>query len=239
MNLNKNYYQILQVDLQSNSDIIKKSYYKLSFKHHPDKQGDPEMFAEITEAYDVLSNTELRNEYDVKSKFGRNYDELQELFLVNLEFDYNKENEKFEDFKKNSVLNIIVDIDDTFTGQIEYSRWVTCKSCSGTGKDQKSKLVVKDEFGNIKAVFDSNEGCDFCEGLGKDAWDRQCTFCFGQGKIGSQNCTTCQGKKRILGKQKLTKIELDKNSNETIIKAMGHFSKYEPGKVGNLILRKI
>jgi DnaJ-class molecular chaperone len=238
MNLQKNYYQILGVDHQSDDNTIKKSYYKLSFKHHPDKNGDPEMFSEITEAYDTLTNSQLRAEYDLKSKFGRNYDELQELFIVNVEFDFNKENAKFEDFKKNSVLNIIIDVDDSFTGKIEYSRWVLCKKCNGSGKDLKSKFVIKDEFGNVKGVFDSDEGCDFCEGTGKDHWGRKCGFCFGQGKIGSQDCETCKGEKRILGKQKLSKIKLNKDSKETIIKAMGHFSKNEPGKVGELILIK-
>ena len=237
MNFHKNYYQILGVDHQSDDTKIKKSYYKLSFKYHPDKNGDPEMFAEITEAYDVLSNVDTKTEYDLKSKFGKNYDELQELFLVNVEFDYNKENAKFEEFKKNAVLNIVVNIDDTFSGKVEYSRWVVCKTCGGTGKDLKSKFVIKDEFGNVKGVFDSEDGCDFCEGSGKDHWGRNCNFCFGQGKIGSQNCHTCGGEKRILGKQKLNKIKLDKKSKETVVKAMGHFSKNEPGKVGDLILR--
>ena len=47
MNLNKNYYSILEVDNNSDEKVIKKAYYKLSFIHHPDKNGDPIIFGEL------------------------------------------------------------------------------------------------------------------------------------------------------------------------------------------------
>lgn len=239
MNFNINYYSILGVTHESNEKEIKKSYYKLSFVYHPDRNKDIDttIFNSITEAYDILMDLSLREEYDKKSKFGKNYNELEELFVVNVEFDYEKENQKYEDFKKNAVLNIIEEIDENFNGTINYQRWVICKKCNGTGKDLKSKFVIKDENGNIKGVFDSDNGCDFCEGSGKDHWGNKCSFCFGQGKIGSKDCDSCKGEKRILGKQKLTKIKVDKDKTETVIPHMGHFSKNEPGKVGNLILK--
>jgi DnaJ-class molecular chaperone len=237
MNLIKNYYAILGVSNNSTNIEIKKSYYKLSFKHHPDKGGSEEIFSELTEAYDILMDDNLRQEYDKKSRFGKDYDELQELFNINIEYDFKKENQKYEEFKKNAVLNVVEKVDkNTFNGIIEYRRWVMCKSCNGSGKDLKSKFVIKDEFGNIKGIFDSDDGCDFCEGSGKDYLGNKCAFCFGQGKIGINNCQKCEGEKRILGKQKLNKIKLDLTSDETIIKHMGHFSKNEPGKVGDLIL---
>lgn len=241
MDYNKNYYLILDVSKDSTLKKIKSAYYKNAKIFHPDKNGkesDPKIFSEMTEAYDVLMDDKLRFEYDKKSKFGKDYNEIQELFIINSEFDYHKENIKLEDFKKNQILNIIELVDDTFNGTIEYNRWVICKKCNGTGKDTTSKLFIKDEFGNIKGVFDSDEGCDFCEGTGKDHWENKCGFCFGQGKIGSNDCSSCNGDKRILGKQKLSKIKLDKDKEETTIQHMGHFSKQEPGKVGNLILKK-
>lgn len=238
MNLNKNYYKILEVLKSSTNKEIKKAYYKLSFIHHPDKNGNADIFADMTEAYDILMDIEKRSEYDKKSKFGQNYDELEELYLINIEYNYDSENTKYESFKKNQVLNIVESIDDSFSGTIEYNRWVICKSCNGTGKDSKSKLVIKDDKGNIKGIFDSNDGCDFCEGSGKDYKGHECVFCFGQGKIGINECPSCKGEKRILGKQKLSNIKLELDKNETIIPHMGHFSKNQPGKVGNLILVK-
>ena len=239
MNLQTNYYKVLGVKHQSSDVDIKKSYYKLSFEYHPDKNSgiDTELFNSISEAYSVLSNSELRSEYDRKSKWGKDYNELEELYVVSVDFDFDKENKKYEDFKKNQVLNIVETVDNNFSGTIEYQRWVICKTCNGTGKDLKSKFIIKDDEGNVKGIFDSDDGCDFCEGSGKDPFGNKCSFCFGQGKLGSKDCQTCKGDKRILGKQKLTKIKLEKEKDETIIKHMGHFSKNEPGKVGDLILK--
>jgi curved DNA-binding protein CbpA len=110
MNLNKNYYAILGVDNNSDEKVIKKAYYKLSFTHHPDKGGDPITFSEMTEAYDVLCS-EQRKDYDVKSKFGNNYNEYFELFDVNIDFDFQKEKSNFEKFKKNEVLDIYITIE--------------------------------------------------------------------------------------------------------------------------------
>lgn len=233
MNLNKNYYSILGIDKSSDEKAIKKAYYKLSFKHHPDRGGDQILFTEITEAYDVLSS-ENRADYDLKSRYGNNYNEYFELFNIDMDFDYNKTKDSMEKFKKNDVLNIYIKVDDTFDGTIEYERWVKCKSCDGSGKDLSSKIVIKDNDGNILRTFDADDGCDFCEGTGKDFRGNPCSFCSGKGKVGLTPCKTCNGEKRILGKQKLTKIKL--TGDETKIDAMGHYSKDEVGKCGYLLL---
>lgn len=233
MNLNKNYYNILRVSSDSDEKTIKKSYYKLSFSMHPDKGGDPLAFAEITEAYDVLCG-DKRKDYDLKSKFGNNYNEYYELFDINIDFSYDQEKEKLDQFKKNEVYNIQIEVGDDFDGKLEYERWVKCKTCDGSGKDLSSKIVIKDNNGNIVKVFDSDDGCDFCEGTGKDYMGNNCHFCGGQGKVGLNPCKTCKGEKRILGKQKINKIKL--TGKETKIDTMGHFSK--DGIVGYLMLVK-
>ena len=61
MDFNKNYYLVLGVDKLSSDKDVKKSYYKLSFTHHPDKGGDDLIFGEITEAYNILMDSESRN----------------------------------------------------------------------------------------------------------------------------------------------------------------------------------
>ena len=235
MNLNKNYYSILGVDNNSDEKVIKKAYYKLSFIHHPDKNGDPIIFGEMTEAYDVLCS-EQRKDYDVKSKFGNNYNEYYELFEIKVDIDYDTEKERFETFKKNDVYNIQIKVDDSFNGTLEYERWVKCKTCDGSGKDLSSKIVIRDINGNITKTFDADDGCDFCEGTGKDYKGDSCSFCSGKGKVGLTPCSNCKGEKRILGKQKLTGIKL--TGKETKVEAMGHFAKNEPGKVGYLLIVK-
>lgn len=235
MNLNKNYYSILGVKSTDNENIIKKAYYKLSFIHHPDRGGESIKFAEMTEAYDVLCS-DKRKDYDVKSKFGNNYNEYFEFFEINQEFDYKKEKDNLEKFKSNEVLDIYIKVDDDFNGEIEYERWVKCKTCSGTGKDLSSKILIKDVNGNILKTFDGEDGCDFCEGSGK-FMGFDCSFCQGKGKVGLVPCKTCNGESRILGKQKLSKIKLEKES-DTKIPAMGHASKTEVGRSGFLVLKR-
>jgi len=65
----KNYYKILGVPRNAKLKEIKKSYRELALKWHPDKNSDnPEkaekMFQDISEAYEVLSDKELRGKYD-------------------------------------------------------------------------------------------------------------------------------------------------------------------------------
>ncbi|XP_031099382.1 dnaJ protein ERDJ3B [Ipomoea triloba] len=64
----KSYYDILQVPKGASEDQIKRAYRKLALKYHPDKNpGNEEAnkkFAEINNAYEVLSDSEKRNIYD-------------------------------------------------------------------------------------------------------------------------------------------------------------------------------
>lgn len=68
------YYQILGVDKSSSSSEIKKAYYKLARKFHPDKADESKKeeytkkFQQIGEAYEVLSDEDKRQKYD---RFGK------------------------------------------------------------------------------------------------------------------------------------------------------------------------
>ena len=233
MDLNKNYYALLGVSKESTEKEIKKTYYKLSFTHHPDKGGDAIIFDQITEAYNVLS--EFREEYDLKSKYGANYDESYEL--LNYEFDsYKKgwDENKFEDWKKDNQLNVIIYVDSDFKGVVEYERYVSCKDCSGSGKDINSKIQIRDEDGNVLKIFEGSDGCDFCEGSGKNWMGNDCNFCGGKGKVGSNDCQTCDGERRILGKQKLKGIRLKKKEKAHKVDFMGHVSKEDKDIYGHL-----
>ena len=163
MDLSKNYYVILGVPNNADEKKIKKSYYKLSFIHHPDKNGDAIIFSEMTEAYDVLCS-EKRSDYDLKSKFGSNYDESFELFNINIDLEYDDVKSTREKFKRNEVNDVIIIVDDPFNGSVEFERFVKCKPCDGTGKDFSSKIIIRDNDGNILKMFDADDGCDFCDG---------------------------------------------------------------------------
>jgi hypothetical protein len=63
----KDYYSILEIRKNASIDDIKKSYRKLALKFHPDVCNEPnteQKFIEITEAYQILSDTEQRKIYD-------------------------------------------------------------------------------------------------------------------------------------------------------------------------------
>jgi len=237
MDLNKNYYALLGVSKESTEKEIKKTYYKLSFTHHPDKGGDAIIFDQITEAYNVLS--EFREEYDLKSKYGVNYDESYEL--LNYEFDHYKkgwDENKFEDWKKDNQLNVVIYVDSDFKGAVEYERYVSCKECGGSGKDINSKIQIKDENGNVLRIFEGSDGCDFCEGSGKNWMGNDCNFCGGKGKVGSNDCQTCNGERRILGKQKLKGIRIKKKEKAHKVDFMGNVSKEDKDIYGHLWLVK-
>ena len=68
----RNYYEILGIPKTSTADEIKRSYRRLARKYHPDlNPGDKaaeERFKDIGEAYEVLSDTTKRQQYD---RFGQ------------------------------------------------------------------------------------------------------------------------------------------------------------------------
>ncbi len=62
------YYDLLDVPRNASTDDIKRAYRKLALKYHPDRnQGSKETeerFKEVTEAYEVLRDSEKRSVYD-------------------------------------------------------------------------------------------------------------------------------------------------------------------------------
>ena len=63
----KDYYQVLNIQKTASDDDVRKAYRTLALQFHPDKNNSPgaeEKFKEISEAYEVLSDSAKRQDYD-------------------------------------------------------------------------------------------------------------------------------------------------------------------------------
>ena len=75
------YYDLLGVSKDANENEIKKAYRKLAVKYHPDKSPEDkkeeytEKFKEISEAYEILSDSDKRKKYDMFGKEAANMDD--------------------------------------------------------------------------------------------------------------------------------------------------------------------
>ncbi len=73
-----NYYKILGLESTAGASEIKRSYRKMAFQYHPDKNSDckaKEFFQLLTEAYSTLSDNEKRKNYDKKNNFNQTFEE--------------------------------------------------------------------------------------------------------------------------------------------------------------------
>ena len=59
------FYEVLGLSDSATDAEIKRAYRDLSLKHHPDKGGSTAMFKQVTQAYEVLRDSEKRMLYDV------------------------------------------------------------------------------------------------------------------------------------------------------------------------------
>lgn len=76
------YYDALEVPADATSAAIKRQYYLLARKYHPDKVGTEDKeaadkFKEVAEAYQVLSDEELRAQYNKLGKQGLSADKTE------------------------------------------------------------------------------------------------------------------------------------------------------------------
>jgi DnaJ-class molecular chaperone len=70
-----NLYAILELDVNASQSDIRKAYYKLAKKYHPDKNKSIEAqqkFQEINSAYNILIDDKTRNEYNKMNNQDQN-----------------------------------------------------------------------------------------------------------------------------------------------------------------------
>lgn len=126
----KNYYSILEVDENASKEVIDKAYKVLVKKYHPDLQLDSkneEKIRDINEAYRVLSDDFLREQYDKEYKEKKQkYSNLQEndyskLYREKERLRFQLEHEKYEkeEMIKNSKKNNSSDEEITGSGPMQ------------------------------------------------------------------------------------------------------------------------
>ena len=75
------YYKVLGLEKNASSEDIKKAYRKLARKHHPDlnpnDKNAKQLFQQINEANEVLSDPEKRKKYDAYGKDWKHADEYE------------------------------------------------------------------------------------------------------------------------------------------------------------------
>src|ERR1017187_5440150 len=57
-------YKVLEVNNRASDLVIKAAYHALAKKHHPDQGGKAKLLQEVVEAYEILSDSNKRKEFD-------------------------------------------------------------------------------------------------------------------------------------------------------------------------------
>jgi molecular chaperone DnaJ len=188
----RDYYDVLGVARDANANDVKKAYRALARKFHPDNKesGSEEKFKELTEAYEVLSDTDKRAMYD---RFGH--------------AGVGGAAGGFDPFGGMSGGDIFSTIFDAFVGQ--QARGGGNQRAGIRGADLRYHLDLLFEeavFGADKEIsFNRLEECSTCSGSGAEPGTDpvKCQKCNGQGEVRTRapifnmltvmTCDACNG----------------------------------------------
>lgn len=142
--MTKDYYKILEVERTATADEIKKAYRSLAKKYHPDVNPDDKeaehKFKNISEAYEVLSDSDKRAKYD---KFGSNWDKqsgYNPFEQAESIFKHFRRGQRVRR-KPTASADVIVTLAESYTGctkRVKFNRYIedradTCETCRGSG----------------------------------------------------------------------------------------------------------
>jgi molecular chaperone DnaJ len=208
-------YDTLGVTKGASAEEIKKAYRKLAAKYHPDRNpGDAtaeEKFKEVQHAYDVLSDTDKRKQYDTfGSADGRrgfdprdfNFRTSGGNFTINDLGDLGDlfgglfgrggtrtrrpEPERGSDVE----VSVNVSFEDSLRGletKIPVEVTTACRECGGTGAEPGTAPVICPECSGRGVVSESQ---------GLFALSQPCPRCRGNGTVVERPCKKCNGSGR-------------------------------------------
>ncbi|MBU3964619.1 molecular chaperone DnaJ [Patescibacteria group bacterium] len=222
----EDYYKVLGVERGASQEEIKKAYRRLAHQHHPDKGGEDKKFHKISEAYNILSDKEKRQQYD---QFGSAFDNMggQGGFNGFSNFDFGSFWEQAQQQgggREGSGFDNLGDIFDEFFGgrrtkgedlrrgdDIQIDVEINLEDTLSSAK--KEFKIYKNEICGRCAGTGAEPGtklkqCQTCRGIGQVQEIKRtvfgtishntiCPSCQGQGNIPEKICNVCRGDGRI------------------------------------------
>jgi len=205
-------YDTLGVKKGASADEIKKAYRKLAAQYHPDKNpGDAsaeEKFKEVQNAYDVLSDTEKRKQYDSFGGDGRrggpgfdprnfggggnftvnDLGDLGDLFggLFGGRGGRGTRRAQPERGADDEVA-VNVSFEDSLRGletKIPVQVTTACRECGGTGAEPGTSPIICSQC-NGRGVISESQGLF--------ALSEPCPRCRGNGTVVEKPCRNCNG----------------------------------------------
>uniref|UniRef100_W8CDC0 DnaJ homolog l(2)tid, mitochondrial n=2 Tax=Ceratitis capitata TaxID=7213 RepID=W8CDC0_CERCA len=227
----KDYYQILGVAKNANSKDIKKAYYQLAKKYHPDtNKSDPDAgkkFQEVSEAYEVLSDDTKRREYDTYGQTSENMGRAggfggqgPQGFSQNWQFRSTIDPEELfrkifgeANFRSNSF-DDFADSKFGFGAAQEIVMDLTfAQAARGVNKDVNVNVVdTCAKCNGSKCEPGTKPGrCQYCNGTGMETISTgpfvmrsTCRYCQGTRQYIKYPCTECDGKGQTVQRKKVT-----------------------------------
>jgi len=206
----RDYYEVLGLSKNASESEIKKAYRRLAMKYHPDRnQGDAEaenMFKEVKEAYEVLSDARKRAAYD---QFGHSglegnagaggfeggFGDIFESVFGDM-FGGGRGGGGRSRVYRGSDLryDLSLSLEEAVSGtevKIRIPTYVRCPSCEGSGAKKGTSPVTCNTChgsGQVRmqqGFFSIQQTCPHCQGTGKMVRD-PCSTCHGSGRVKEQ-----------------------------------------------------
>ncbi|XP_054010784.1 protein tumorous imaginal discs, mitochondrial [Hylaeus anthracinus] len=248
--LKRNYYEILGVSKNASGKDIKKAYYQLAKKYHPDtNKGDPDAskkFQEVSEAYEILSDDTKRKEYDTwgatseqmgmgdsgrAKDYSRNW---QFRSSINPEELFRKifgeagfQSNAFNDFDEYSESKYGFGAAQEIIMNLTFSQ-----AARGVNKDVQLNVIdtCPKCLGSRCDIGTKAVKCQYCNGTGMETISTgpfvmrtTCRYCHGTRMFIKFPCTECEGKGQSVQRKKVTvPVPAGVEDGQTIRMAVGN-----------------